>query len=68
MLLGLSLTLGISIIGEAGIKNFLFEVSPRDPMTYTAVGVLLAAVSFVATLIPARRATRVDPMIALRAE
>ena len=68
LVLGLALTLAFSIIGEAGIKNFLFEISPRDPLTYTAVALLLAAVSFLATLIPARRATRVDPMIALRAE
>ena len=40
----------------------------RDPLTYTAVALLIAVVSLVATLVPARRATRVDPMIALRAE
>jgi predicted permease len=68
LVLGLALTLAFSIVGEAGIKNFLFEISPRDPLTYAAVALLLAAVSFLATLIPARRATRVDPMIALRAE
>ncbi|MDB6170657.1 MAG: permease [Verrucomicrobia bacterium] len=68
LVLGLGLTLVVSIAAETGINNFLFQISPRDPLTYLAVGALLAAVSFLATLIPARRATRVDPMIALRAE
>ena len=64
------LALAISIIGETGITDVLglFEVSPRDPLTYTLVALLLVMVSFLATLVPARRATRVDPMIALRAE
>ena len=43
-------------------------MSARDPLTYGSVAVLVATVSLAATLVPARRATRVDPMIALRAE
>jgi putative ABC transport system permease protein len=66
--LGIGLALAISIVGDEGIRNFLVDTNPRDPATYTAVALLLAAVSFVATLVPARRATRVDPMTALRAE
>ena len=66
--LGLSLTLVIATLGAEGISNVLFNVSPRDPLTYTSVAVLLASVSMFATLVPARRATRVDPMLALRAE
>jgi predicted permease len=66
--LGLGLSLLIAYIGASGISNFLFQVSPHDPLTYAAVAVLLALVSFVATFVPARRATRVDPMVALRAE
>jgi putative ABC transport system permease protein len=64
--LGLALTVGLAF-GEA-ISNALFQVSPRDPFTYFAVSLLLTVVAFIATLVPARRATRVDPMIALRAE
>ncbi|WP_438483005.1 hypothetical protein [Oleiharenicola lentus] len=46
----------------------LFNISPRDPLTYTAVAGLLVLASLLAMLVPARRATKVDPMIALRAE
>ncbi len=66
--LGLGLTLALAIVGRQGIQNFLFGITPTDPATYVAVALLLSVVSFVAVLIPARRATRVDPMIALRAE
>ena len=52
----------------AGIQNTLFGVGARDPLTYASVALLVTLVSLVATLVPARRATRVDPMIALRAE
>ena len=71
--LGLALGLGsallIATLGGQGIQNALAGmISPRDPVTYLVVAALLTGVSLVATLIPARRATRVDPMIALRAE
>ena len=52
----------------AGIQNILFGVSARDPLTYGVVVALITLVSLVATLVAARRATRVDPMIALREE
>lgn len=50
------------------LKSLLFEVSPGDPWTYLSIAILLAIVALMASLIPARRATRVDPMIALRYE
>jgi predicted permease len=50
------------------LGSILYDVHPGDPITQISVGLLLLAVAFVACWIPARRATRVDPMIALRSE
>jgi predicted permease len=65
---GLALALAITTAGRAAIGNVLFGVNARDPLTFAAVIALVSLVSLVATLVPARRATRVDPMAALRAE
>ena len=66
--LGVSVALAAGFAGGTGLRTMLFNVSPFDPLVYAAVIGLLGVVAFVATLVPARRATRVDPMIALRAE
>jgi len=50
------------------LGNFLFEVKPTDPVTFMAVAAILAATGIIAGLLPARRATRVDPVVALRWE
>jgi ABC-type antimicrobial peptide transport system permease subunit len=68
LFIGLGLALVVATLAGAGIQNVLFGVSARDPLTYTVVVGLVTIVSLVATLVPAHRATRVDPMIALRAE
>ncbi len=66
--LGLLITLAlVGVVGD-GIQTVLFGVSARDPLIYLAVIAMVTVVSLVATIVPARRATRVDPMIALRAE
>jgi putative ABC transport system permease protein len=62
--LGLAAAFGVTRV----LKSFLFEVAPADALTFGSTAVLLAAVALAATWWPARRATRVDPMIALRAE
>ena len=68
LLIGLTLTLALATVGAAAIQNTLFGVNARDPLVYGSVLALIALVSLAATLVPARRATRVDPMVALRAE
>jgi ABC-type antimicrobial peptide transport system permease subunit len=72
---GLSLAaigLAVGMIGAAALMRLLssqlFGVKPFDPITYAAVVAGLAAVALVATWLPARQATRIDPMLALRAE
>ncbi|HWX54553.1 MAG TPA: ABC transporter permease [Verrucomicrobiae bacterium] len=50
------------------LETFLFEVTPTDPMTFVLVGAVLAMTALAACYIPARRATKIDPLIALRHE
>jgi putative ABC transport system permease protein len=58
---------GALVIGRS-MAAFLYETSPLDLLTFLAVPVLLIAVTIAGTLVPARRAARVDPMAALRVE
>jgi len=67
-----ALGVGIGLAGALGVTRFLrsmlFGVSPFDPVSFVAVTVVLSAIAFFASYIPARRAARVDPIEALRAE
>jgi putative ABC transport system permease protein len=72
---GLSWAVAGITLGLAGafalsrvLGTLLFEVGPRDPITYSTVGVVLAVVAMLACYIPAARATRIDPVIALRSD
>jgi predicted permease len=66
--IGLVLGLGIVFVLARFLKSMLYGISPSDPLTFTTITILLAGVALLACLIPAQRATRVDPMVALRDE
>jgi predicted permease len=68
LLAGLGLALTLATLGRDAIGNILFGVGARDPLTFAVVVALIVGVSLLATFVPARRATRVDPLIALRSE
>jgi len=59
---------GVALAVTRGLARFLFGVSPFDLVTFVSVAVVLLLAGIVATLLPARRATRVDPVVALRTE
>jgi ABC-type antimicrobial peptide transport system permease subunit len=64
--IGLVLGLGLAVGLTGLLQMLLFEVNPRDPMVYSAIGAVLTVTAAIACLIPAARATRVDPMHALK--
>ncbi|HET9182231.1 MAG TPA: ABC transporter permease [Candidatus Angelobacter sp.] len=67
-LIGLSIGIIGALVAGRVMKNLVFGVKTSDPATFTAVSVLLAGVALVATIVPAYRATKVDPMRTLRDE
>ena len=68
LLVGLGLALGVvgALAMGVGLKKVLFETNPADPLTIALTALTLAAIAALATWLPARRAARVDPMVALR--
>jgi putative ABC transport system permease protein len=70
VLMTIGITLGLA--GAAALNRYLsdmlFDLTPLDPATYAAVAVLFAAVALAASYLPARRATQVDPVVALRCD
>jgi ABC-type lipoprotein release transport system permease subunit len=64
MVFGAAVSAAVSTV----LSNLLFGVSPVDPLVFVGISVFLAAVAFVASRAPARRAMRINPMTALRSE
>lgn len=69
-LAGIGLTLGLAaaFAGTKLLTTMLFRVKPNDPLVYLAVAVLVGAVTLIGSYVPARRASRIDPLAALRQE
>jgi ABC-type antimicrobial peptide transport system permease subunit len=63
--IGLSLGMGLALLASGALEPVLYHVNPRDGMVFAAVPVTLAIASLVASFLPARRVTRIDPVIAL---
>jgi putative ABC transport system permease protein len=64
LLIGLLISFGLTRF----LKSLLFQISAFDPVTYASVSLLLLGISLIACYFPARRATTVDPLVALRYE
>jgi putative ABC transport system permease protein len=68
VLVGMVVGVGLAALLTRFISAILFGVQPSDPLTYLVVGATLGSIAFLACYIPARRATKVDPLVALRYE
>jgi hypothetical protein len=68
VLAGLAVGIPLALLATGLLRSLLYEVSARDPVTFVGVAAVLAAVALVASWLPSRRAARVDPTVALRAD
>jgi ABC-type antimicrobial peptide transport system permease subunit len=66
--LGVVIGVGGALVCTRVLRSLLFDLTPSDPVTYVTIVAVLGAAAIVASWIPARRASRVDPVVALRAE
>jgi putative ABC transport system permease protein len=66
VIIGIGVGLGAALLLAGVVRSLLFGVSPHDPVVFTATTIALMVILLLATLVPARRATRVDPLVVLR--
>jgi len=68
LVIGLVLGIGLALAASQGLQPILYKVNPRDAVVFAAVVVTLAVASLIASFLPARRVTKIDPVVALAAE
>ncbi|PYV21117.1 MAG: hypothetical protein DMG27_21470 [Acidobacteria bacterium] len=68
LVIGILAGTALSLIAGRAASSLLFGLKPYDPLTLTAAGALLAVIAALASFVPARRASRLDPLVALRYE
>jgi putative ABC transport system permease protein len=68
VLIGVAIGLGSAWLLTRLMRRLLYQVSASDPLTFAAIALLLIAVALLACFLPARRASKVDPLVALRYE
>ena len=66
--IGLVVGLGLALAASGALQPVLYHVNPRDTVVFAAVVVTLAVASLAASFLPARRVTKIDPVVALAAE
>jgi putative ABC transport system permease protein len=66
--IGLVLGMGLALLASGALAPVLYKVNPRDTMVFAAVVATLAVASLVASFLPARRVTKIDPVLALATE
>jgi len=66
--IGVAIGSGLALVSSRVVSSYLYDVSTTDPLTFAGIALILIGVAFLACYLPARRATKVDPLEAIRYE